>query len=241
MAEHDLTILAIDTATYVCSVAVFVGERLTGESLLHGQKNHSENLLPLIHNLFEHTLISPEQIDLIAVATGPGSFTGLRVGISTAQGLAMALAKDLIGVSSLAVLAAQASLYCGYIAPMIGARRHQVYTCLYRCSAGGVLEKIIGETVIEPALWLEQIPEKVLFIGDGAYAYRDHIENTTKQHLIGSGSCLVPRASSLAYIARKQYLQQGKNKIEEIAPLYIRPPDAELNADICKGSFNPVK
>lgn len=240
MSEKNLKVLALDTSTRVSSVALIEGDRVAGESLLYSQKNHSEKLLNSIDELFKNTQITPESIDLIAVSVGPGSFTGLRVGISTAQGLAFAIRKDVISVSVLEVLAFQSCMYRGFICPMIDARKQQVYTCLYFCSEEGTLEKVMGETVVEPENWLTELSNPALFVGDGAWAFREKIKKKLKENAVLPSFLGTPRASTLAYIASKSYIRNRRNELEKIIPLYVRPPDVETNSQIRKGSFNPI-
>ena len=226
-----MKILAIETATRVCSVALVDGEQIAGESLLYGRQKHSENLLALIDALFDTTQLSPRSLDLIAVSVGPGSFTGLRVGISTAQGLAFSLGIQMVPVATLEVIAQQACMHQGFICPMIDARKQQVYTCLYECSETAELKKAAGETVADPEKWAAGLPERVLFLGSGADLYREKIQAAQK----GTGCFLpeyfgIPRASTLAHVARKSFELHGPCEISRIAPLYIRQPDAVVHA-----------
>jgi len=239
MKCRDLIVLSVDTATPVCSVALVHGDRVLGETLVCGQKNHSEKLLALIDALFENTQVQPGSIDLIAVSTGPGSFTGLRVGISTAQGLAFSLGKDLVGVSTLHVLAHQVPVASGFVCPVIDARKRQVYTCLYRFSQAGLLEKVIDTTVVEPETWIAQLPAPVTFLGDGAWTYHEMIAaGMPGAFTLVPRSLGIPRASTLAGCGLEQLAREGTDRPENIVPLYCRPPDAEKNRGSRKGSFN---
>ena len=229
IAEEKLIVLAIDSATQVCSVALTEGHKILGECMLMGSKNHSESLLKLVHDMLTQTQIAPELIDVIAVTTGPGSFTGLRVGISTAQGLAFSLSKTLIGVSSLDVLASQASVFSRNICPMIDARKSQVYTCLYKCSDMNRIEKIEQEAVIEPEKWLKKINAPTVFLGNGAATYRDTIETRLENCLILSDFFGTPRASTVARIAKDLYTVKRGTGFGECIPMYIRAPDAQTN------------
>jgi tRNA threonylcarbamoyladenosine biosynthesis protein TsaB len=233
-----MKVLAIDTSTRVCCIALVDGERALGESLLYGQKNHSEKLLSMVDELFANTGVLPRSIDLIAVSSGPGSFTGLRVGISTAQGLAFSLGKDLKGVSTLEVLATQAAMWPGFICPMMDARKQQIYTCLYKYAENGTLTKVIGEAVIEPEKWLRDLPAAALFVGEGAQNYKGMIGKIQKGNTVLPDSHANPRALVLARIARQGYEQNRINELEETGPLYIRQPDAQANKNIRKGSFS---
>ena len=130
MDKKELITLAIDASGQYCSAAITKGWNLVGEQLISGTKNHSELILLIIDELVNSTGIALSDIDIVAVTKGPGSFTGVRTGISTAQGLAFSLDKILVGVSTLEVLAVQSGIDYGYVCPMIDARKKQVYTCL---------------------------------------------------------------------------------------------------------------
>ena len=199
-------ILAIDTATTTCSVAVTSDTTLLGEVLLHEQ-HHSERIISLIDRLLTETALTRRDIDCIAVAVGPGSFTGLRVGISTAQGLAFALDRPVIGVPSLEILARQA-IPAEHICPMLEAGKGQVYTCLFAATRQGVLEKTISETVIEAGAWAQTISGTTLFTGPGALRYRDRILHCySDTALFAPSSVALPRASTLAVIAGERYAE----------------------------------
>jgi len=220
-------ILAIDAATQVCSVSLSDGDRILGECMLRGGNNHSELLLKLVDDVLTYTHINPEVLDFIAVTSGPGSFTGLRVGISMAQGLAFSLGKSLIGVSTLDVLASQALMFSQDICPMIDARKNQVYTCLYRVSHVNRIEKVEQETVIEPEKWISNIKAPTVFLGSGVDTYRDIIKARLDNCLILSDYHGMPRASTVARIAQDLYTGKRSTGFEECIPMYIRPPDAE--------------
>ncbi len=241
--KKEIKVLAIDSATRACSAALVLDGVVAGENFLYGQKNHSENLMTLIDDLFRNTGVSPEDIDLVAVSSGPGSFTGLRVGISTAQGLAFALGKDLAGISTLDILAFQANIGFGYICPMIDAKKNQIFTCLYKCSGSKLPEKTIDKTVVEPEKWLMTINshKPVLFLGDGAWCYHEAIETAFRgDYTLLPPFSGIPRASTLGCIAVERHLKNRKNELDEIVPFYIRPPDAEANLRKKSGSFNPA-
>ncbi|MEI6126576.1 MAG: tRNA (adenosine(37)-N6)-threonylcarbamoyltransferase complex dimerization subunit type 1 TsaB [Pseudomonadota bacterium] len=226
-----MKILAIDTATQVCSAAIIVDAQIAGECLISGRHKHSEKLLALIDVLFNHAQISPHSLDLIAVSVGPGSFTGLRAGISTAQGLAFSLGKEMVAVPTLEIIAAQAVMYHGFICPMIDARKQQVYTCLYRCSETAELEKVSADIVVDPETWIAGLPGRTLFAGSGALLYQDTIQAVLK----GAADFLpeylgIPRSSTLACVAQKSYELHGPSELSRIAPLYIRLPDAAVHS-----------
>lgn len=233
-------VLAIHTATAVCGVALTSDDRVAGEIQLYGPKQHSEHLLRLIDGLCTQTGIPLTSIDIIAVTAGPGSFTGLRVGISTAQGLAMALKRPLVGVSTLEALAAQAYSPGRHVCPMIDARKQQVYTCLYRYAETGTLQIVVPETVTAPERWIAELPMATLFIGDAACVHRDYIEKMMQKGLVAPDFLAIPRAATVALLARNRYLHTAPEECATIAPCYVRLPDAELNPQVRKRSFNPV-
>lgn len=227
MDKNNLITLAIDASGQYCSAAITKGWTLAGEQIVSGTQNHSELILLIIDELVNSTGISLSDIDLVAVTKGPGSFTGVRTGISTAQGLAFSLDKILVGVSTLEVLAFQSGIDSGYVCPMIDARKKQVYTGLYKVSDHNVMNKEIGDTVISPEEWLAKLPEQVSFIGDGAGAYRGIIEGeTTHKFRVFPEYMGIIRAGSVAFSALRSYLNHQRNDLESIVPEYIRPPDA---------------
>jgi tRNA threonylcarbamoyladenosine biosynthesis protein TsaB len=205
------------------------GDFIAGEFFVSGQKNYSEKILSLIDVMLRSAETRLEDIDQVVVSTGPGSFTGLRVGISTAQGIAFALGVKLIGISSLEALAFQAGRSAGYVCPMIDARKKEVFTCLYSCQGDGVMEKVLNDTVVEPAKWLADIHDykNVLFLGSGAYYY----SNLIKEVFCNRGNILrvsdgMSRAGTLVVMLKELYMSDGKNELFNVVPAYVRPPDA---------------
>ena len=131
--------LALDTASPTGSVALVQGECLLGESLLNLKTTHSERLLGVVDRLLEGLGCTLDQLDALAVVRGPGSFTGLRVGMATAKGLALALELPLVGISSLAALAANAPFARMPVCALLDARKDEVYAGLYSCAAGSLV------------------------------------------------------------------------------------------------------
>jgi len=127
-----MKILAVDTSATVASVAITDGERLAAEMILNHKKTHSETLMPMIDTLFQSSEMKISDIDLFAVSNGPGSFTGLRIGVAAVKALAHACNKPVVGVSTLEAMAYNLPYADGLIAPIMDARRNQVYTALYK-------------------------------------------------------------------------------------------------------------
>lgn len=221
-----MILLAIDTSTPVCRVAVTSGETMLSELRSDEQCQHTEGILVLIKRALAQAGCAAGDLGCIAVATGPGMFTGLRVGISTAQGLALALDKPLVGVPTLEIIARQAGS-AAWICPMMDARRGQVYTCLYHRVADDLFEQSKEYVVIEADVWAARLTGTVLFAGSGALRYRRQIEQAfTGTALFGRAEDGEPRTTTLARIAA-QRLPDKQCAPYLVVPQYVRPPDAK--------------
>jgi len=171
-----MKVLAMDTSTLVMGVAPLDEGRLLGEMLTNQKKNHSVRLMPTVESLLAGLDVAPRDIQLIAVGMGPGSYTGVRIGVTTAKMMAWALAVPLVGVSTLLAMAASVGPVDGWVCPLIDARRGRVYTGLYRYEAGG-LRLVRSETV---AVWTDWVADvlaplegPVWLAGEDALLHRD--------------------------------------------------------------------
>lgn len=225
----DETLLTLDSSTTVCSLAVSRGEKILGEITLDPGKNHSELLLPSLGGLLRALDLHLGQVDGFGVVVGPGSFTGLRVGIGTIQGLAFAQQKPVVGVSSLQTLAAQCPLVSLPLVALLDARKGEVYAGCF-CWTGGVPEPLGPEAVLPPEAVIEKIDGETIFIGSGALRYRSLIVRR-----LGARAHFVPwnqnnlRASAAAMLAL-EVLRRGEGVSgEEIFPRYLRLSEAEIN------------
>lgn len=165
-----MTILLLETATQVCSIALAKDGKIVAEKHSDEPNAHSSKLAVFIDNIFKESGISPDRLDAVCVSSGPGSYTGLRIGVSSAKGLCYALGKPLLAVPTLQNMAdlyfAQHPEYNGFVCPMIDARRMECYTAIFSRSG---IEKETSADVIEAGIydrWLDN--QKVTFIGDGA-------------------------------------------------------------------------
>lgn len=225
-----MRLLALDTATEHCGVGLAVDGRMSVElGLSHGQ-THARYLMAGVRAVLELAGIALEEVDAFAVTRGPGSFTGLRIGISTVKGMALAWEKPMVGVSSLAVLAHQADVAQGLICPMIDARRKEVYWSLYRQNRGGI-EQIEPEQVGPAARAAEKINAPCMFVGNGALAYRQILNENLHQP-----ACWVSTTNSalrigwVARLAWERLEKQGPDDVRTLSPAYLRKSDAELNS-----------
>lgn len=224
-----MRLLAIDTATPICGVALANHGSVEAAVSLDIGQTHTRTIMDAIMSIMRFCGIDLQQIDGFAVTQGPGSFTGLRIGISTVKGLAMAMDKPMTGVSTLETLANQAHTECELICPMIDARRGEVYWTLFHRQQGE-LTTLLPEQVGPAEKALEQIDATCCFIGNGALAYRHTLEplvHTSGQWVSDDESRLSPAA--VARIGWRLF-QSGQSIDPALfAPVYLRKSDAEIN------------
>lgn len=158
--------LGINTSTKTCSVALLKEHSLIIEITLSDTLSHSRKLLSLINYALDRVKIKISEIDVFAVSTGPGSFTGLRIGIGTLKGLCLATGKPIVGVSTLEALSYSIPYNSALICPILDARNNEVYTSLFRYQDKRLV-RLIDDMVISPEELLPKIKEKVIFLGDG--------------------------------------------------------------------------
>ena len=224
-----MRILAVDTATTSCSVAIVDNTSLLSEFTLAKEETHSKHLMDMIKAALRMSGLNFSDLDGFAVTRGPGSFTGLRIGISTIKGLVVASEKPVVGVSSLEALALQVSYSRDLICPILDARRGEVYFSRYRF-LNGHLKKQTKERVEPPDQAVEDLNESCLFVGNGALLYKEMI--LEKMGELASFAPLIKntiRASTMAYLSMAKFENNDTDDIEKILPYYIRKSDAELN------------
>ncbi|HHV94295.1 MAG TPA: tRNA (adenosine(37)-N6)-threonylcarbamoyltransferase complex dimerization subunit type 1 TsaB [Firmicutes bacterium] len=225
-----MRILAIDTATTTGSVALTDGEQVVGEYLLNIRATHSERLIPALLRLLEDGEWSGDDIEGIAVATGPGSFTGLRIGVATAKALAYAWQKPLVGITVLEGLAFQVGFAAQWVCSMVDARHGEVYGRLYRTEG---LPEAAGDYWAGPVEeFLQQVLETaagpVCFCGDGAAAYWDAVQEAAGKRAVKPvGNSMQLRASSIALLGRERFLAGERDDPLTLAPMYLRLSEAE--------------
>jgi len=221
-------LLTVDTATPAGSVALSRGTTLLGEILLNLKKNHTDRLLIIIRQLLQDAGVTTDQLDALAVVIGPGSFTGLRVGVATVKGLAMAAGKPVLGVSSLATLAAQVPFAPLPVCALLDARKSEVYAGLFQWHEGR-LTALGEESVLSPGRLLDSLDGDTIFVGDGSLAYRDLIiDRLGPQANFVSWPLQLPRASHAAGLALDCLRRRETIPLERLAPVYIRPSEAEI-------------
>ncbi|HZG72080.1 MAG TPA: tRNA (adenosine(37)-N6)-threonylcarbamoyltransferase complex dimerization subunit type 1 TsaB [Chondromyces sp.] len=222
-----MKVLAIDTSNTTLGVALLDGGKVVGEYITNIPKNHSLRAMPAVENLMKDCGIRPKELDKIVVANGPGSYTGVRIGVTLAKTLAWSLNIPISGVSSLAVLAASARYYPYLISPIFDARRGQVYTGLYKFDNGKLIQ-VVDDCNILMTEWckqLKELKEEVLFIGNDTEIHEETIHQSLgSKALIGEMTVNNPRPSELARLG----MDSPTEDLHTFVPNYIRLAEAEV-------------
>lgn len=225
-----MNVLGIDSSGLTASAAIVSEHTLLAEFTVNNKQTHSQTLLPMIDQMVTMSGISLEEIDGIAVAAGPGSFTGLRIGSSTAKGLGLALDKPILAVPTLEGLAYRMAQADGVICPLMDARRQQVYTGLYRMEETQLC-CILEQCAISIDELLEKVNaqgQRVHFLGDGAEVYRERIlEKIAVSYDFAPVHLNRQSAASVAALG-VQYMREGKmESADGHRPFYLRKSQAE--------------
>jgi len=228
-----MLVLCIDTATPQVAVALGSDAEVLGQVQLArsgGRPRHAEQLAPAIEYLFAETNTAPEQLAAIGVGIGPGLFTGLRVGVTTAKVMASALRIPIIAVPSLDLLAFELRFAPRLVVPVVDARRNEVYYAIYRPVPGGVqrVSKYEVGTPDDVAGELSARAQDALLIGDGALLHRERFYDLDKVDF-GTPGLAYPSAAALVELASAKYQREEFIPPSEVAPMYLRKSDAEIN------------
>lgn len=225
-----MKILGIDSSGLVASAAIADEKNIIAEFTVNNKQTHSQTLLPMIEKVVDMSGIELEQIDAIAIAAGPGSFTGLRIGSATAKGIGLALKKPVVSVPTLEGLAYRVSVFDGIICPIMDARRNQVYTGIYKMDKGNLVclsdQKAVD--IHEIMEELEKYDEKVIFLGDGVEVQRETIEKEFKKEYCFAPIHLSKQSAAAVAVLGDIYFNQGKAEdAAEHKPIYLRKSQAE--------------
>ncbi len=224
-----MKVLGIDTSTMSGSVGLADDEEVLSEYTLNLSITHSERLLDAVDLVLKRAHQKLEDLSGFAISLGPGSFTGVRIGVSTIKGLAYALEKPVVGVSSLDVLASQISPTPYLICPIIDARKGEVYSALYRYEESSQPKRISSYQAVKPETLFGMLREKTIFVGNGVKKYGDLLkERLQSLALFPSPTLHLPRGSGVARLGME--LLQAKRYLDlaTFTPLYVRPSEAEL-------------
>ncbi|WP_026565264.1 tRNA (adenosine(37)-N6)-threonylcarbamoyltransferase complex dimerization subunit type 1 TsaB [Bacillus sp. UNC41MFS5] len=232
-----MTILAIDTSNYALGVALLEENQVLGEYITNLKKNHSVRIMPAIQTLMKDCERVPADIRKIVVAKGPGSYTGVRIGVTIAKTLAWTLNIPLVGISSLEILASGVSRYFdGYVSPLFDARRGQVYTGLYQ-NQGSEFLTVKEDRLVMLADWAESLKgagKSILFIGNDLLLHQAAIaDHLGSQAVFAAITEQNPRPSELALLGKDK---PGED-IHSFVPNYIRLAEAEAKWLEAKGKI----
>lgn len=229
-----MKILAIDTSSEVATVAILDDTKLLGEYIINHKKTHSQKIMPMLDEIMCGLEADINDIDLFAVVTGPGSFTGLRIGVAAIKALAQVTKKPVAAVNTLEGLAYNLPFCPHLIVPMMDARRNDVYTAAYM-DKSGTLDTVIPSS----AMSIEECVEKIkamdktaVFLGDAAYLHRDYIlAQLGDKALFAPINTNEQRASSVAVCAMEKYKCGDTIEYSQLEPYYIRKSQAEREYD----------
>ena len=223
-----MQILAIDTSTRQLGVALTDDERLLSSYEVLADYPHAVELPDAVTRVLKAAQTTLERIDAIAVDLGPGSFTGLRIGLALVKALVFSAKKAVVGVASLDVLAANAPFSPGLICPLLDAKQKNVYAALYQMDAGRPVKR--SDYFLGPIdQWLPQVTSTTLFLGDGCALYRDRIIGELGDNArLAPMDLWFPRAATLARLARARLAEGASDDPSRLVPLYLYPLDCSV-------------
>lgn len=223
-------VLALETSAKAASCALMSDGALVAEFFTNAGLTHSQTIMPMTQSLLDHARVSINDIDIFAVSVGPGSFTGLRIGISAAKGMAVAAGKPCAPVPTLEALAHNLADFPGYVVPVMDARREQVYAAVFKGDGHG-LARVFPDDALAVTDLSEKLktlaPAPIILVGDGAELCHRLIADKLPGLLIASENIRHQRASSVCAVAQKLAQNGGLVTAEELSPVYLRLPQAE--------------
>lgn len=221
-------IFGIDTCCMAATAAVMTDDRLAAQAVQNNKKTHSQRIMPMIEQMLYQAELSVADMDCFAAAVGPGSFTGVRIGVATAKALAHATGKPCAAVSTLHALANNLAHFDGIICPIMDARRNQVYNALFN---GGDAARITDDRALSIDELLEELKarnEKIIFLGDGVAVFEDKIKAELESRaVIAQRMQRMNLAASVAEIGYNMYLEGNVVTYDELVPQYLRLSQAE--------------
>jgi len=221
--------LAFDTSSKTSSVAVLDNDKILYDVINHTGMNHSETLLPAIEQACLNVGLQIKDFDLFVCTIGPGSFTGLRIGLGTLKGFVLATGKPAVGVSSLAALAMNADLPSPLICPLMDAGRGQIYSAYFRYMRNGRIRRLTSDRVACPHQIVEEVKEGTTFIGEGAVLYSNILKKTkNKKCIIALPHHQFIRASSAGILGVQKYHANELLDIAKCSSLYLRSEDVVI-------------
>jgi tRNA threonylcarbamoyladenosine biosynthesis protein TsaB len=220
-------VLGIETATWTASVAI-IDEGLSVAEQYSDSTSHATALLPLVENTLKAADVSLKELDLIAVSIGPGSFTGLRIGLSVAKGLALAQDRPMVGVSTLEALAVAAGPRSHVLWTVLDARKREVYAAAFDCSAADVVEAVYPPTVCAPEQLATRLEPPCVVVGDGVDVYGEIWRAQAGREIeLQPAATLRPSGAAVARLGLRRFRTYGADAVDALEPYYVRSSDAE--------------
>jgi tRNA threonylcarbamoyladenosine biosynthesis protein TsaB len=223
-----MLVLGVETSTMQGGVALLGENGLVSEYTLNLEATHSERLLPAIDHMLRDVGVGLDALGGIAVSIGPGSFTGLRIGVSTVKGLVYATGLPAVGIPTLEALAWSVPYAREQICPILDARKQEVYAALFRYERGALL-RVMEDAALAPEALCGKIRKPTLFLGDGLGTYGELF-----RRILGEKMLIPPLASRgarpacVAELGRQRLLRGERDATESLVPRYLRPSEAEL-------------
>ncbi|MCI8805604.1 MAG: tRNA (adenosine(37)-N6)-threonylcarbamoyltransferase complex dimerization subunit type 1 TsaB [Clostridiales bacterium] len=227
-----MKILAIDTTSLAASVALVDEKKTIAEFTTNYKKTHSQTIMPMLEYLKNMVELDINTVDYIACSSGPGSFTGLRIGAATAKGLAFALNKKIIPVPTLDALAYNIFMNGQIIAPIMDARRNQVYTAFYKWEDDKFIRisEYMADDIKLVLKKLSRFDKNVVFLGDGVEVYKDIIIEFNSNFIFAPSHINAQRASAVGALAM-EYARSGVVDPKDFELIYLRKSQAEREFD----------
>lgn len=223
-----MLVLGIETATKTGGVAIVSEQGVLAEYTLNIEVTHSERLMATVDRVLSDSGTALASIDGFAVSLGPGSFTGLRIGVATVKGLAFTTGRPVAAVPSLKALAWNLSASAYPVCPLLDARKKEVYAALYRYEKGG-LATVMPERVLTLRELAEQVRERTVFTGEGARLFSEEIRTLFGDRaLFAPLAAMTPSSASVAEIGLDMLRNGARTDPDALSPLYIRRPEAEI-------------
>jgi tRNA threonylcarbamoyladenosine biosynthesis protein TsaB len=221
-------ILGIETSTTTGSVAVVSEDSVIAQYSLNIEVTHSERLMSTVDRVLKDTGLNVAELGGFAVAIGPGSFTGLRIGLAAVKGLALVTGKPVAAVPTLKALAWNVPYSAATVCPLLDARKKEVYAATYRFEGAGMVQ-VMAEAVISLSLLSGRITGTTLFTGEASHLFREDIVKLFGDRaLFAPVASLLPSAATVAGIGLGMIKSGKKTDVDSLTPMYIRRPEAEV-------------
>ena len=227
-----MKILGIDTTSNILSVAVSEDDIILGENTIDNSTNHSPKLVPMIDELLNRLNIDISQIDMFACSIGPGSFTGIRIGLGLAKSMAQANDKLIVGIPTLLSLAKNVDMddIDGYVCPLIAARNNNIYSCILDNKYNIVLD-YAGLSIDELIEKCNTLDKPIYFLGNGAIIYKEKIQDNIASEKILDIIDSQLNAKNICVLGYDKFKNGQTDSIYSLSPTYLRPSSAER---LCK-------